>query len=137
MYYTDYVTIQYNPIEVIHSKRKSDSFNLRSCTIDDLNKTIDKSVKSLEEKGMILFTLEFGGSEDDYGTLTPWCKVQGTRMETDEEMRSRIARQEKYNEKVRQQREKEKEQSDRRKELKRLTEHLTLDQLKAIESIAP
>lgn len=137
MYYTDYVTIQYNPIEVVHSKRKSESFDLRSCTIDDLNKAIDKRVKSLKEKGMILFTLEFGGSEDDDGTFTPWCKVQGTRMETDEEMRSRIARQEKHNETAREQRVKEKEQSDRRKELERLTKHLTLDQLKAIESIQP
>ena len=135
MYYTDYVTIQYNPIEVVHSKRKSESFDLRSCTIDDLTKEIDKRVKSLKEKGMTLFTLEFGGSEDDDGTFTPWCKVQGTRMETDEEMQERIARQEKYNEKVRQQREKEKEQTARHKELKRLTEHLSLDQLKAIESI--
>ena len=135
MYYTDYVTIQYNPIEVVHSKRKSDSFNLRSCTIDDLNKAIDKSVKSLTEKGMTLFTLEFGGSEDDDGTFTPWCKVQGTRMETDEEMRSRIAQHEKHNERAREQRVKEKGQSDRRKELERLTKHLTLDQLKAIESI--
>lgn len=137
MYYTDYVTIQYNPIEVVHSKRKSDSFNLRSCTIDDLNKAIDKSVKSLKEKGMTIFTLEFGGSEDDFGTFTQWCKVQGTRMETDEEMRSRIAQHEKHNERAREQRVKEKEQSDWRKELERLTKHLTLDQLKAIESIQP
>lgn len=137
MYYTEYVTIQYNPIEVVHSKRKSDSFNLRSCTIDDLNKAIDKSVKSLKEKGMTIFTLEFGGSEDDFGTLTPWCKVQGTRMETDEEMRSRIAQHEKHNERTREQRVRENEQSDRSKELERLTEHLTLEQLKAIESIAP
>ena len=135
MYYTDYVTIQYNPIEVVHSKRKSESFDLRSCTIDDLNKAIDKSVKSLKEKGMTLFTLEFGGSEDDDGTFTPWCKVQGTRMETEDEMQERIARQEKNNERAREQRVKENEQSDRRKELERLTRHLTLEQLKAIESI--
>ena len=135
MYYTEYVTIQYNPIEVVHSKRKSDSFNLRSCTIDDLNKAIDKRVKSLKEKGMALFSLEFGGSEDDDGTVTPWCKVQGTRMETEEEMQERIARQEKSNERTREQMEKEKEQTARRKELERLTKHLTLDQLKAIESI--
>ena len=137
MHYTDYVTIQRKPIEVVHSKRKSESFDLRSCTIDELNKAIDKSVKSLKEKGMTLFTLEFGGSEDDDGTFTPWCKVQGTRMETDEEMQERIARQEKYNEKVHKQRAEGKEQSDRRNELKRLTEHLTLDQLKAIKSIHP
>lgn len=135
MYYTDFVTIQYNPIEVVHSKRKSESFDLRSCTIDDLTKEIGKRVKSLKEKGMTLFTLEFGGSEDDDGTFTPWCKVQGTRMETDEEMQERIARQEKRNETAREQREKEMEQSDRRKELERLTKHLTLDQLKAIKSI--
>ena len=135
MYYTDYVTIQYKPIKVVHSKRKSDSFNLRSCTIDDLNKAIDKSVKSLKEKGMTIFTLEFGGSEDDFGTFTTWCKVQGTRMETDEEMQERIAQHEKHNERAREQRVKENEQSDRRKELERLTKHLTLDQLKAIKSI--
>lgn len=137
MYYNDLATIKYEPIEVVHSKRKSESFDLRSCTIDELNKMIDKRVKSLKEKGMTLFTLEFSGSEDDDGTLTPWCKVQGTRTETEEEMQERVERLEKYNEKVHEQRAKDKEQSDRRKELKRLTEHLTLDQLKAIKSIAP
>ncbi len=135
MYYTDYVTIQYKPIQVIHSKRKSESFDLRSCTIDGLNKAIDELVKSLKEKGMTLFTLEFGGSEDGDGTFTPWCKVQGTRMETDEEMQERIARQEKHNETAREQRVRQMEQSDRRKELERLTKHMTLDQLKAIKSI--
>ena len=135
MYYTEYATIQRKPIEVVYSKRKSESFDLHSCTIDELNKAIDKRVKSLKEKGMTLFTLEFGGSEDDDSTSTPWCKVQGTRMETDEEMKERITRQEKHNETAREQRVKEKEQSDRRKELERLTKHLTLDQLKAIESI--
>ena len=135
MYYTDYETIQYKPIQIVHSKRKSESFDLRSCTIDDLNKAIDKRVKSLKEKGMTLFTLEFGGSEDDDGTFTPWCKVQGTRMETEDEMQERIARQEKNNERAREQRVKEKEQSDRRKELERLTKHLTLSQLEAIKSI--
>lgn len=139
MYYNDLVTIKYEQIEVVHSKRKSESFYLRSCTIDELNKMIDKRVKSLKEKGMTLFTLEFVGSveDDDDGTLTPWCKVQGSRMETEDEMKERIARHEKYNESVLKQRAKDKEQSDRRKELKRLTEHLTLDQLKAIKSIAP
>ena len=137
MYYNDLVTIKYEPIEVVHSKRKSESFDLHSCTIDELNKMIDKRVKSLKEKGMTLFTLEFGGSEDDYGTITPQCEIQGTRMETEDEMQGRIARLEKYNEKVHKQRAENKEQSDRRKELKRLTEHLTLDQLKAIKSIAP
>lgn len=136
MYYTDYVTIKYEAIEVIHSKRKSESFDLRSCTIDDLNKAIDKRVKSRKEKGMTLFTLEFIGSEDDvYGDRNMMCKVQGTRMETEEEMQERVERLEKYNEKVHKQRAEDKEQSDRRKELKRLTEHLTLDQLKAIKSI--
>ena len=135
MYYTDYVTIKYEAIEVVHSKRKSESFNLRSCTIDELNKAIDKRVKSLKEKGMTMFSLEFGGCEDDNGEVTPWCKVQGTRMETDEEMRSRIAQHEKHNDRAREQRVREKEQSDRRKELERLTKHLTLEQLKAIESI--
>ena len=52
MYYTDYVTIKYKAIEVVHSKRKSESFYLYSCTIDDLNKAIDKRVKSLKEEGM-------------------------------------------------------------------------------------
>lgn len=137
MYYTDYVTIQYKPIQIVHSKRKSESFDLRSCTIDDLNKAIDKRVKSLKEKGMTIFTLEFSGSEDDDGTFTPWCKVQGTRMETEDEMQERIARQEKHNETAREQRVEEKVKSDRRKELERLTKHLTLDQLKAIESIQP
>lgn len=135
MYHNDLVTIKYEPIGVVHSKRKSESFNLRSCTIDELNKMIDKRVKSLKEKGMTLFTLEFSGSEDDDGTLMHQCTVQGTRMETEEEMQERVERLEKYNEKVREQRAKDKEQSDRRKELKRLTEHLTLDQLKAINSI--
>lgn len=135
MYYNDLITIKYEAIEVIHSKRKSESFDLRSCTIDELNKAIDKSVKSLREKGMTLFSLEFSGSEDDDGTVTPWCKVQGTRMETEEEMQERIARQEKHNETAREQRVREKGQSDRRKELERLTKHLTLDQLKAIKSI--
>lgn len=140
MYYTEYATIQRKPIEVVYSKRKSESFDLRSCTIDELNKAIDKRVKSLKEKGMTLFSLEFSGSEDDDGLaaccgVTPWCKVQGTRMETDEEMKERITRQEKHNERVREQRVEKKEQSDRRKELERLTKHLTLDQLKAIESI--
>lgn len=135
MYYNDLVTIKYEPIEVAHSKRKSESFDLRSCTIDELNKTIDKHVKSLKEKGMTLFMLEFDSSEDDDGTPAPWCKVQGTRMENEDEMQERVDRLEKYNEKVREQRAKDKEQSDRRKELKRLTEHLTLDQLKAIKSI--
>ena len=135
MYYNDLITIKYEPIQIAHSKRESESFDLRSCTIDDLNKAIDKRVKSLKEKGMTLFTLEFGGSEDDDGTFTPWCEVQGTRMETEEEMQERIARQEKHNERAREQRVKENEQSDRRKELERLTKHLTLDQLKAIKSI--
>ena len=130
MYYTEYATIQYEPIEVVHSKRKSESFDLRSCTIDELNKAIDKHVKSLKEKGMTLFRLEFSGSEDDLAV-----NVQGTRMETDEEMKERITRQEKHNERVREQRVDEKVKSDRRKELERLTKHLTLDQLKAIESI--
>ena len=135
MHYTDYVTIKYEPIQIVHSKRKSELFDLRSCTIDDLNKAIDKRVKSLKEKGMTLFTLEFGGSEDDDGTFTPWCDVQGTRMETVDEMQERIARQEKNNERAREQRVRQMEQSDRRNELERLTKHLTLDQLKAIESI--
>jgi hypothetical protein len=136
MYYNDLVAIKHEPIEVANSKRKSEAFYLRSCTIDELNKMIDKRVKSLKEKGMTLFALEFGSSEDDDGTAAPWCKVQGTRMETEDEMQERIARLEKYNEKVHEQRAKDKEQSDRRRELKRLTEHLTLDQLKAIKSIA-
>lgn len=135
MHHTDYVTIKYEPIQIAHSKRRSESFDLRSCTIDELNKSIDKSVKSLKEKGMTLFTLEFGGSEDDDGTFTPRCEVQGTRMETEDEMQERIARQERHNATAREQRVRQKEQSDRRKELERLTKHLTLDQLKAIESI--
>lgn len=137
MYYEDLIVIKYEATEIAQSKRKGESFVLCSCTIDNLNKAIDKHVKSLKEKGMTLFTLEFGGSEDDDGTFTPWCKVQGTRMETKDEMQERITRQEKYNERVREQRVKEKEQSARRKELERLTKHLTLDQLKAIESIQP
>ena len=135
MYYTDYVTIQYKPIQIVHSKRKSESFDLRSCTIEDLNKAIDKSVKSLKEKGMTIFTLEFSGSEDDDGTFTPRCEVQGTRMETEDEMQERVARQEKNNERAREQKVRQMEQSDRRRELERLTKHLTLEQLKAIESI--
>ena len=135
MYYEDLIVIKYEATEIAQSKRKGESFVLRSCTIDDLNKAIDKRVKSLKEKGMTMFTLEFSGSEDDDGTFTPWCKVQGTRMETEEETQERIARQEKHNETAREQRVKEKEQSDRRKELERLTKHLTLDQLKAIKSI--
>ena len=137
MYYNDLVTIKYEPIEVAHNKRKSEAFRLHSCTIDELNKKINKRVESLKEVGMTLFTLEFSSSEDDDGTPESWCRVQGSRMETGEEMQERIARHEKYNEKVREQRAKDKEQSDRRKEIKRLTEHLTLDQLKAIESISP
>ena len=135
MYYNDLVTIKYEPVEVVHSKRKSEAFRLHSCTIDELNKMIDKRVKSLKEKGMALFTLEFVDSVDDDDKLTSWCRVQGTRMETGEEMQERIARNKKYNESVLKQRAKDKEQLDRRKELKRLTEHLTLDQLKAIKSI--
>ena len=135
MYYNDLITIKYEPIQIVHSKRKSESFDLRSCTIDDLTKEIDKRVKSLKEKGMTIFTLEFGGSEDDFGTITPWCKVQGTRMETDEEMQERIARQEGNNERAREQKVRQMEQSDRRNELERLTKHLTLDQLKTIKSI--
>ena len=98
---------------------------------------INKRVESLREKGMTMFRLEFVDSVDDDDKLTAWCRVQGSRMETGEEMQERIARHEKYNDSVLKQRAKDKEQSDRRKELKRLTEHLTLDQLKAIKSISP
>ena len=136
MYYEDLIVIKYEATQVAHSKCKSESFHLHSCTIDELNKAIDKRVKSLKEKGMTLFTLEFISSEDDDGTFTKWCRVQGSRMETDEEMQERIARNEKYNESVLKQLAKDKERSDRRKELGRLTKHLTLDQLKAIKSIA-
>lgn len=139
MYYNDLATIKYEPIEVVHSKRKSEAFKLHSCTIDELNKMIDKRVKSLKEKGMTLFRLEFicdeGNEKEDEPVIR--CCVNGSRMETTEEMQERIARHEKYNESVIKQRAKDKEQADRRKELKRLTEHLTLDQLKAIKSIQP
>lgn len=63
------------------------------------------------------------------------CKALAWK--TDDEMKERITRQEKYNEKVREQKEKDREQLARRKELKRLTDHLTLEQLKVIEDIQP
>lgn len=139
MYYDDLIVIKYEATEIAQSKRKGESFVLRSCTIDGLNKAIDKRVKSLKEKGMTLFRLEFicdeGNEEEEESTPAIRCCVKGSRMETEEETQERIMRQDKYNEKVHKQRAEGKEQSDRRKELKRLTEHLTLDQLKAIKSI--
>ena len=90
MYYDDLVTIKYEPIEVVHSKRKSEAFKLHSCTIDELHNLINKRVESLREKGMTMFTLEFVDSVDDDDKLTSWCRVQGSRMETAEEMQERV-----------------------------------------------
>ena len=137
MYYEDLIVIKYEAIEIAQSKRKSESFVLYSCTIDDLNKAIDKRVKSLKENGMTLFRLEFicdEGNEEDGEHVTRCC-VKGSRMETEDETQERIARQERFNRNTLGRIAAGKENAERSKELKRLTGHLTLEQLKAIESI--
>lgn len=137
MYYEDLIVIKYEANEIVQSKRKGESFVLRSCTIDDLIKAIDKRVKSLKEKGMTLFRLEFicdeGNEEEDEPVMR--CCVNGSRMETKDETQERITRQERFNRNILERIAADKENAERRKELKRLTEHLTLEQLKAIKSI--
>jgi len=133
----DLITIKRGPIEVPHPKRKKKSFELQTCTIPALNEAIGKIVKEFEAQALPLFKLEFEAHEDDNGAIRTYCVVVASRMETQEEVDARVAKQESYNACQLAEHKAKIEASKRHKELQRLTAHLSLEQLQALATLKP
>jgi hypothetical protein len=133
----DLITIKREPIEVVHSLRKHKVFTLHTTTLPALNEQIGKVVAEFINEGLPLHRLSFECGENDDGSDYIYCKVMASRMETPEEAAARVDRQERYNERQVTEHKQKIEQSQRRKELERVTGHLTVEQLKALEPVKP
>lgn len=129
------LTIKREPIEVPHSMKKQASFDVSRTTIENFQTQVNKRVSTFQEHGFTLFLLEFGVKTYDDGDSAAVCSVLASRLETDEEMKARIRRQEKYNEMQIKEQAAKIEASKRRKEIDRLTSHLTLEQLQALKGL--
>ncbi len=131
------VTINRNPIEVVHSKRKHKSFTVGSTTLPALTKSISEIMQAFESEGLPLHRLSFVGCTTDDGADYVVCQVTGSRMETPEETSQRVASAERHNARQLDEHKKKVESSKRSKELARLAGHLTLEQLQALQPLAP
>lgn len=130
-------TIKREPIEVVHSLRKHKSISLDTMTLPTLTERIGKVVQDFADQGMPLHRLSFQGGETDDGNDFVICTVTASRMETPEEVATRIARLEAYNARQLAEHKQKIESSKRRKALDRITGHLTLEQLEALGPVSP
>jgi len=131
----DLINIKTHAIEIPQSKQKAKGFSLSSTNLTAFNERVNKIISEFETQGFTLFRLGFTSQNDDGELTPPWCSVQASRLETPEETAERVARQEKYNQSQIDEHNKKIENSKRAKEIRRLTEHLTLEQLQALTKI--
>lgn len=131
----DLIKVNYSPTQVPHSKQKKLSFSLHDMTIPTLEGVIKKKTEELREMGFDLFLLEFSSDSDSNGDAFMQCHVKGSRLETPEEVEERVKRQEAYNSRQIKEHTDKLLNSKRLKEIKRLTEHLSLEELQARKTL--
>jgi hypothetical protein len=134
----DLINIKTHAIEIPQSKQKAKGFSVSSTTLPSFTAAVNKIIAKYQEEGFTLFRLEFVSQADDEngsGLIEPRCIVKASRLETPEETAERVARQDRYNQSQIDEHKKKIENSKRAKEIRRLTEHLTLEQLQALTKI--
>lgn len=129
------LTIKTHAIEVPRSKQKAKSFLVSETNLPAFTDRVNRIISEFQSQGFTLFRLEFVSEEDDGELTAPRCSVQASRMETPEETEERVTRQTRYNDSQIAEHKKKIENAARQKEIKRLTEHLSTDELKALNKL--
>ena len=134
----DLINIKTDAIEISATQRQRRGFYVCSTTLSAFNERVNSIIFEFQTQGFTLFKLEFTSRADDEDDepLPPRCTVVASRMETPEETDERVTRQKRYNQSQIDEHSKKLENSKRAKEIRRLTEHLTLEQLQALRSIS-
>lgn len=120
-------------LEVPASKRVAVRVPLSGFSdLEHLTKRISQAQSDLLGKGLDRFRLRFYALDgEDGGKPEPWCEIQGSRLETPEEVDARVRRQEGYNKRQIEEHKARVDASLRQKEIKRILGNMTLDELRA------
>ena len=124
------INIVKTPLEVPDSKRVAVRVPLSGFSdLEHLAARISQVKSDLLGKGLDRFRLRFYAIDDE--KPEPWCEIQGSRLETPEELAARISRQEGYNKRQIEEHKAKVDASLRQKEIKRILGNMTLDELRA------
>lgn len=129
------IKISSSPKMCKHSLWKREKIDLVDMTIQTLKDSVDAKVKLLQAQGMTHFILKFDATAED-GESMPYCIVQGSRLESEDEMAERIKQEEARNDREIKAHAEKLANIARRKEIERLTKHLTTEQLRNITNLS-